>query len=168
MVDRNVSIDHFEFECQWTDIGFIDRQGNGHKLKLPEGLPKQPGVYQIFAINVPLNMSQIYVGEGKDLSKRLKDYENAGYMPNRYARTNRRVQGWIFNCIDSGHPVTISICTSAKINQPGKDLKALQLADKHSRTLVESFVRASKDDLRFENKWDSWKTRKFKVGFEFL
>ena len=152
MVNGNVSIDHFEFECQWTDFGFIDRQGEGHRLKLPEGLPEQPGVYQIVANNVPVNLSQIYVGEGKDLSKRLRNYENAGYMPNEYARTNRRVQGWIFTCIESGYPVTISICTSAKINQPGKDSKVLQLADKHCRTLVESFVRASKGDLRFENK----------------
>jgi len=152
VVDRNVSIDHFELECQWTEVGFVDRQGEGHKLKLPEGLPEQPGVYQIVANNVPVNLSQIYVGEGKDLSKRLRNYENAGYMPNKYARTNRRVQGWIFNCIESGYPVTISICTSAKIYRPGKDSKVLHLADKHCRTLVESFVRASKDDLRFENK----------------
>ena len=152
MVDGNVSIDHFEFECQWTDFGFIDRQGEGHKLKLPVGLPKTPGVYQIVANNVPVKLSQIYVGEGKDLSKLLRNYENAGYMPNENARTNRRVQGWIFNCIESGYQVTISICTSAKINQPGKDSKVLQLADKHCRTLVESFVRASKGDLRFENK----------------
>lgn len=151
-MDGNVSIDHFECECQWTDFGFINRQGEGHRLKLPEGLPEQPGVYQIVAINVPMNLSQIYVGEGKDLSKRLRNYENAGYMPNEYARTNRRVQGWIFTCIESGYPVTISICTSAKINQSGKDSKVLQLADKHCRTFVESFVRASNGDLRFENK----------------
>lgn len=152
MVDGNVSIAHFEFECKWTDVGSVECQGKGHKLKLPKGLPEQPGVYQIFAHNVPVNLSQIYVGEGKNLSKRLKDYENAGYVPNRYARTNRRVQGWIFNCIKSGHPVTISICTGAKINQTGEDSKVLQFADKHCRTLVENLIRASKGDLRFENK----------------
>ena len=151
MVDGNVSADHFEFECEWKEIGFIDRQGEGHRLKLPEGIPEQPGVYQIVAKNVPTNLSQIYVGEGKLLSKRLKDYENAGYIPNKYARTNRRVQGWIFDCIEY-EPVNILICTSAKINQLGEDTKVLPLADKHCRTLVESFVRASKSNLRFENR----------------
>ncbi len=152
MVDENVATDQFEFECQWTNIGFIVRQGEGHKLKLPKGLPEKPGVYQIVVDDAPEDLSQIYVGEGRNLLKRLSDYENAGYMPNEYARTNRRVQGWIFKCIESGHPANILICTSAKINQPGKDLQVLQLADKHCRTLVESFVRASKNNLRFENK----------------
>ena len=134
------------------DLGFVTHKGDGHKLKLPEGLPSEPGVYQLIVNGAPRGLGQIYVGEGQNLLKRLKNYENAGYKPNKFARTNRRVQGWIFNCVEQGHSVRLLICTNAKINQVDEIARSLPLEDKHSRTLIESFVRAYKSNLQFENK----------------
>ena len=134
------------------DLGLVTHKGDGHKLKLPEGLSSEPGVYQLIVNGTPQNLSQIYVGEGQHLLKRLKNYENAGYKPGEFARTNRRVQGWIYNCIKQGHSVRLLICTSAKINQVGEAERPLPLEDEHCRTLIESFVRAWKSNQRFENK----------------
>ncbi len=151
MVDSKVSEDHYEIECRWIDFGFIERKGEGYKLKLPEGLPNEPGVYQIVADDAPEGLNQIYVGEGNSLFRRLGNYKNAGYRPGRKARTNRRVQGWIFDCIEQGHSVRLLMSTSAKINQVGENSKIMPIKEEHCRTLVESFVRARKSNLRFEN-----------------
>lgn len=143
---------NFQVATFWTHVGKFELQGSDYQLKIPSEIPSLPGVYQIIALDAPDSMNQIYVGEGKNLLRRLNNYRNAGYEPCRPAATNRRVQGWIYEGLSSNvSEFEIHICTEGTATDSNGLSMNLDFSLKHSRILVENLVRTTKSNLRFEN-----------------
>jgi hypothetical protein len=116
---------------------------------MPSDIPALPGVYRIIATKT----GEAYIGEGKNLAKRLRDYQNAGYEPKRKAATNRSVQGWIYNLLnEKDDSVQISICTEAHIVSESDSVVTLDFQQKHFRILVESLTIFNHKDLILANK----------------
>ena len=116
---------------------------------MPAQLPADAGVYTITA----QGSREIYVGEGANLSKRLKDYQNAGWMPNTFSRTNRTVQGWIFEGITTKQDsFEIHVCTEAHFTSAGSESIRLNLQQKYFRALVEAATIAAQRELSIKNK----------------
>lgn len=135
----------------WSHVGNFELQGSDFRLKVPAGIPSLPGVYQIVALDAPDSMSQIYVGEGKNLLRRLNNYRNAGYDGIRPEATNRRVQGWIYRGLRFSYTYELYICTEGSLIEATGDKTELNFSQKHSRMLVENLVRITRSNLRFEN-----------------
>lgn len=139
---------HNHLVCNWETIGDVIVHV-GYKLKMPRYIPAVPGVYRIIATK----SGQAYIGEGKNLAKRLRDYENAGYEPKRKAATNRSVQGWMYHLLEvEDDSVQISICTEAHILGAGDSVIPLDFQQKYFRTLVESLTIFNHKDLKLANK----------------
>jgi hypothetical protein len=133
----------------WQLVGLVELAGNGHRLTMPSPLPTDAGVYTIMA----KRSREIYVGEGASLSRRLKDYENAGWMPNTFSRTNRTVQGWIFEGITTKQDTfEIHVCTEAHFASDGSDSIPLNLQQKYYRALVEAAAIACQANTVIINK----------------
>lgn len=143
---------NFHVATSWKHIGRFELAGTGFQLKVPSEIPSLPGVYKIIAMDAPDWFNQIYVGEGRNLLRRLNNYRNAGYEPSRPAATNRRVQGWIYEGL-SNHfcSFEIHICTGGIVTDSSGPRMNLDFSHKHSRLLVENLVRTTESDLRFEN-----------------
>jgi hypothetical protein len=90
----NIEVVQNHLVSNWVSIGNVTIR-DGYKLNMPGDIPALPGVYRIIATKT----GEAYIGEGKNLAKRLRDYQNAGYEPKRKAATNRSVQGWIYNLL---------------------------------------------------------------------
>ena len=132
----------------WVSIGNVTGS-DGYKLKMPSDIPASPGVYRI----IGARSGEVYIGEGKDLRKRLRDYQNAGYEPKRKAATNRSVQGWIYNLLnEKDDSVQISICTEAHILGADDSVIPLDFQQKYFRTLVESLTIFNHKELKIVNK----------------
>ena len=133
----------------WQHVGLVSLAGSGHRLTMPSPLPTDAGVYTITA----QGSREIYVGEGANLSRRLKDYENAGWMPNTFSRTNRTVQGWIFEGITTKQDsIEIHVCTEAHFASDGSESIRLNLQQKYYRALVEAATIAAQRELMIKNK----------------
>jgi hypothetical protein len=116
---------------------------------MPSDIPALPGVYRIIATKT----GEAYIGEGKNLAKRLRNYENAGFKPDRTAATNRSVQGWIYNLLNGkDDSVQISICTEANIVSESDSVVTLDFQQKYFRILVESLTIFNHKDLILANK----------------
>ena len=125
----------------WQYVGSVRLAEKGYQLTMPQPLPSDPGIYRIEAVEA----SEVYVGEGGNLFNRLSDYENAGWIPYTYSRTNRLIQKWIYEALSS-HSSTfqIFICTHADFSSDGADLTPLNLNQKYFRTLIEAATIATK------------------------
>ena len=133
----------------WQYVGLVSLAGSGHRLTMPSPLPPDAGVYTITA----QGSREIYVGEGANLSGRLKNYENAGWMPNTFSRTNRTVQGWIFEGITTKQDsFEIHVCTEAHFTSAGSESIRLNLQQKYFRALVEAATIAAQRQLSIKNK----------------
>ena len=144
----NVEVAKNHLISNWVSIGNVTIHDE-YKLKMPSDITKLPGVYRIIAAK----SGEAYIGEGKNLAKRLRDYENAGYEPKRKAATNRSVQGWIYNLLNEKDvSVQISICTDAHILGAGDSVIPLDFQQKYFRTLVESLTIFNHKELKIVNK----------------
>jgi len=133
----------------WQQVGLVSLAGSGHRLTMPAPIPTDAGVYTITA----QGSREIYVGEGADLSRRLKNYENAGWMPNTFSRTNRTVQGWIFEGITTKRDTfQIHVCTEAHFSLAGSESIRLNFQQKYYRVLVEAATIAAQRELTIKNK----------------
>ena len=133
----------------WQYVGLVSLAGSGHRLTMPSPLPTDAGVYTI----TTQGSREIYVGEGANLSRRLKNYENAGWMPNTFSRTNRTVQGWIFEGITNKQDTyEIHVCTEAHFTLAGSESIQLNLQQKYYRALVEAATIAGQRELSIKNK----------------
>lgn len=120
----------------WVSIGNVSGS-DGYKLKMPSDIPASPGVYRIIGIK----SGEVYIGEGKDLRKRLCDYQNAGFLPGPKANTNRFVQGWINELLnEKSDSAQISICTEAHILGADDSVIPLDFQQKYFRMLIESLT----------------------------
>jgi hypothetical protein len=146
----NIEIVQNHLITNWETIGDVSVQDRDKfKLKMPKDIPASPGVYRIIAAQ----SGEAYIGEGKNLAKRLHDYENAGYKPDRKAATNRSVQGWIYRLLEeSSDSVQISLCTHASIIGDGGMATELDLHQKYFRMLIESLTIFNHKDLKLRNK----------------
>jgi hypothetical protein len=144
----NIEVVQNHLVSNWVSIGNV-AICDGYKLRMPSDIPALPGVYRIIATKT----GEAYIGEGKNLAKRLRDYQNAGYEPKRKAATNRSVQGWIYNLLnEKDDSVQISICTEAHILSADDSVIDLDFQQKYFRTLVESLTIFNHKDLILANK----------------
>ena len=147
--DKKTKFTSQKILCAWTLIGVITKGQQFPKLVMPDGIPNQPGVYQILC---PTS-KKCYVGEGQSLKKRLEDYENAKYVQGETASTDRTVQGVIAEMIRSNESeFQIWCCSTAEIYDINSDLQALDLSQKYFRTLIEAITIAGDPDLDYINK----------------
>jgi hypothetical protein len=138
-----------EILSEWSLIGVITNGQEFPKLVMPDGIPDRPGVYRIFC---PVS-KKCYVGESQLLKNRLKDYENAGYIPGEAANTNRTVQGVIAEMIRSNDSeFQVWCCTSAKIRDKKFEQLDLDLSQRYFRTLIEAITIAGDPALIYINK----------------
>jgi hypothetical protein len=146
----NIEIVQNHLTTNWKTIGHVSIQDkNKFKLNMPKHIPSLPGVYRIIAAK----SGEAYIGEGKNLAKRLRDYENAGYKPNREAATNRSVQGWIYGLLEEkDDAVQISVCTQASIVDDDGTATELDFDQKYFRMLIESLTIFNHKDLKLLNK----------------
>jgi hypothetical protein len=145
---KSIKIVENRLITHWESVGEAAIR-DGYKLNMPKGVTESPGVYRIIAIK----SGSAYIGESQNLATRLRDYENAGYEPDRAANTDRTVQGWIYETLqDHDVSVQISICAQAEIFDGANLPIALDLREKYFRTLVESFTIFNHRDLMLINK----------------
>ena len=145
---KSIKIVENRLITHWESVGEAAIR-DGYKLNMPKGVTESPGVYRIIAIK----SGSAYIGESQNLATRLRDYENAGYEPDRAANTDRTVQGWIYETLqDHDVSVQISICAQAEIVDGANLPIALDLREKYFRTLVESFTIFNHRDLTLINK----------------
>jgi len=120
----------------WEIIGEVTIR-EGYKLNMPSDIPTSPGVYRI----IGAKSGEVYIGEGRDLRKRLCDYQNAGFLPGPKANTNRFVQGWINELLNQKNDsAEVSICTEAHILGADDSVIPLDFQQKYFRMLVESLT----------------------------
>jgi hypothetical protein len=144
----NIEVVQNHLVSNWVSIGNV-AICDGYKLRMPSDIPALPGVYRILATKT----GEAYIGEGKNLAKRLRNYENAGFKPDRKAATNRSVQGWIYNLLNGkDDSVQISICTEAHILGADDSVIDLDFQQKYFRTLVESLTIFNHKELKIVNK----------------
>ena len=144
----NVEVVQNHLISNWVSIGNVTFR-DGYKLNMPSDIPALPGVYRIIATK----SGETYIGEGRDLGKRLRDYQNAGFWPGQKANTNRYVQGWMYNLLKDKHDsVQISICTEAHILVADGSVIPLDFQQKYFRILVESLTIFNHKELKIVNK----------------
>lgn len=148
----DLKIEHLS-ECsiraQWVSVGSVSLSPQQHRVVMPPDLPNVSGIYRIEATGV----REIYVGEGAYLTRRLRNYENAGWSPGIKSHTNRFVQGWIHGCLTSDpSTVQVFICTSAQLEVAGDIAQDLDLRQKYFRVLVEAATVASLSGWKIKNK----------------
>ena len=157
-----------ELEINWKSYGrFVRNSDHTLEIELENEVLEitEPGIYKL----ISKAAAEIYVGEAKNLSKRLSNYKNAGYVPNaRLEFTNRRVQGWMLDLIaDEKGPVEIFVCNEAPyLCQDGKKLQ-LDLGGKtngkYNRELIEHMeIAISSNDFCIQNDPCNWKKNKEK------
>jgi hypothetical protein len=135
--------------AQWQLAGWVELRGIDYQLVMPAGLPKLAGVYRIEATDT----RELYVGEGANLFRRLRNYENAGWIPDTYSRTNRQVQGWIYlNLSSRKSSFQIHVCTNSEFATAGAGSRSLNLGQKYFRTLLEAATIADRSDWAIVNK----------------
>lgn len=128
------------------------RDGETSKLQMPLDIPQKPGIYRINIKGPNPSEFDSYVGEGKNIQSRLKNYENAGWHPERLAFTNRRVQGWLVEAIRMGATAELWHCTDAGFQGNGELQKSLDLSKEFNRLLIENSVFNHFKNERFLNK----------------
>jgi hypothetical protein len=165
-IEEGKSISKFSkavLEINWEYYGnFVRDVEHKHKLKIENEVREitEPGIYKL----ISKAAAEIYVGEAKNLSKRLSNYKNAGYVPNaRLEFTNRRVQGWMLDLIaDEKGPIEIFVLTeSTHLSKDGEklnlDLKS-EINGKYNRELIEHIeIANSANKFRIQNDPCNWK-----------
>jgi hypothetical protein len=157
-----------ELEINWKSYGrFVRNSDHTLEIELENEVLEitEPGIYKL----ISKAAAEIYVGEAKNLSKRLSNYKNAGYVPNaRLEFTNRRVQGWMLDLIaDEKGPIEIFVCNEAPyLCQDGKKLQ-LDLGGetngKYNRELIEHMEIANNaNKFRIQNDPCNWERNKEK------
>ena len=165
-IEEGKSVSKFSkavLEINWDYYGRFVRKSE-HTLKIELGNEvraiTEPGIYKL----LPIDRSELYVGEAKNLSKRLSNYQNAGFeLHNPNVFTNRRIQGWMLNLIDKTKaPIEIFVLTeSTHLSKDGKklnlDLKS-KINGKYNRELIEhTEIAISASYFRIQNDPCNWK-----------
>jgi hypothetical protein len=128
------------------------RDGETSKLQMPRDIPQKPGVYRINIKGPNPSEFDSYVGEGKNIQNRVKNYENAGWHPGKLAFTNRMVQGWLVRAIRIGGTAELWHCSDAYFQVNGELQRLLDLSKVFNRFLIENSVFSHFKEERFLNK----------------
>jgi hypothetical protein len=157
-----------ELEINWEYYGdFVRDVEHQHKLKIEnEGDEiKKPGIYKL----ISRDRSELYVGQGKNLHDRLREYRNAGFNPdNKKEKTNRRIQGWMLRLINENKgPIEIRVCTEALfLSQDGEKLRldlGGEFNGKYNRELIEHIeIANSSNKFLIQNDPCNWERNKGK------
>ena len=157
-----------ELEINWEYYGdFVRDVEHKHKLKIEnEGDEiKKPGIYKL----ISGDRSELYVGQGKNLHDRLREYRNAGFNPdNKKEKTNRRIQGWMVRLINENKgPIEIRVCTEALfLSQDGEKLRldlGGEFNGKYIRELIEHIeIANSSNKFLIQNDPCNWERNKGK------
>lgn len=125
----------------WQFVGLVSLGSSEYSIAFPREIPPIGGIYRIYAPK----SSREYVGETKNLHRRLHiDYSSAGWVPGRKIRTNRRVQKWIYETLESNiSPIEVFVCTEASIVREGAASQSLDLTSRYNRQIVEGLALAN-------------------------
>lgn len=125
----------------WLNVGEVRLGQADYTLSFPSGVPSLGGIYWILASTT----AKVYVGESTNLARRLnRDYAHAGWRPGRNVRTNRRVQQWIYETLDSQEStIEVAICTEAFLLNPDGTENPIDLTDRYNRIMLESLTLTS-------------------------
>ena len=146
-----------ELEIKWEYYGrFLN--DDVYKLKIEvvndKCLVKKPGIYKL----ISNDLSELYVGEGQFVHKRLSNYKNARYeLHEKNEYTNRRIQGWMLHLIeDEKGPIEIFVCTLAYI-RCGDEMKELDLDKEYNRLMIENLeISITPNDFKIQNFSENW------------
>ena len=128
------------------------QDGKTSKLQIPRDIPQKPGIYKIYIKEPKLSEFDAYVGEGQDIQDRIKNYQNAGWHPDKLAFTNRMVQGWLVKSIRMGATAQLWHCTDAYFQVNGELQSSLDLSKRFNRVLIENSLFNHFKKERFLNK----------------
>ena len=131
-------------EFNWEEVGKITLDGTS-EIHVPKAL-REHAVYKI--------QSKIgtYVGETKDLKRRLGDYRNpGGSRETKKPRTNRRIQQEIINALTTSE-VIVWKATNLNYIKNG-DTVPVNLLKKHERLLIENAI-INEMNLPIEMNWN--------------
>ena len=160
-----------ELEINWKSYGrFVRNSDHTLEIELENEVLEitEPGIYKL----ISKAAAEIYVGEAKNLSKRLSNYKNAGYDPEADKEyTNRRIQGWM-HCLNSlensvkGY-TEIWVCTEAPyLCQYGEKLRldlGGEFNGKYNRELIEHIeIANSSNKFLIQNDPCNWERNKGK------
>ncbi|MFM8625944.1 MAG: GIY-YIG nuclease family protein [Actinomycetota bacterium] len=149
MDEKTTETQHI-IKIEWMKAGNVALAGKEYELRFDPNVPDRGGVYQL----ISHDSREIYVGESKNLLRRMRDYAKAGWRPERKAATNRTVQGWIYNTLKDGiSTVELIICTRAWFETNDGHHAAINLASKHERRTVEGLTILSvQEGYKLKNK----------------
>ena len=121
-----------EIEFDWEEVGKITLEGTSD-IHVPKAF-REHAVYKI--------QSKVgtYVGETKDLKRRLGDYRNpGGSKETKKPKTNRRIQREIINALAFAE-VIVWKATNIKYVKNGREILPVNLLNKHERLLIENAI----------------------------
>lgn len=140
----NETRDKYEICATWLagePARLANDSSSPYKLVLSKGVPTEAGVYCFQTEN------EYYVGETKNLQKRMNQYANAGMVEKPVKEyTNRTIQRKIYEALKIGQSVKLSYCISAVLVRDGETFKKLDFKEKYHRTLVESLMVSTRPD----------------------
>jgi hypothetical protein len=121
-----------EIQFDWEEVGKITSDG-ASDIHVPKAF-REPAVYKI------QSKVGIYVGETKDLKRRLGNYcKPGGSELTKKPRTNRRVKRKILNALPHGE-VSVLKAVNLKYSINGGQSLPIDLDKKHERLFAENAI----------------------------
>lgn len=121
-------------EFEWRDAGAVGLDANG-KLAFPK-LPQAPGIY---AFHLAGDSESQYIGESDNLQRRVGQYRNPGPSQATNIRLNKRLR----EHLQRNGAITMRVVTNGRLAAGDTPPRALDLALKHTRRLLENCALAT-------------------------
>lgn len=122
-------------EFEWQPVGEIRLEGTRPVFPL---LPAVPGLYR-FSFDPASGQRRVYIGETDNLRRRTQHYRTPGATEPTNLRMNRE----LVDAISVGTRISYSTITTATISIDDRAPRALGLARKTSRLIVENAAMAA-------------------------
>ena len=121
-----------EIQFDWEEVGKITPNG-ASDIHVPKAF-REPAVYKI------QSKVGIYVGETKDLKRRLGNYcKPGGSELTKKPRTNRRIKSKILHALPHGE-VSVLKAVNLKYSNNGGQSVPIDLDKKHERLFAENAI----------------------------
>lgn len=136
-----------EFEYEWKPVLAED----GKEYRFPEErtefmkMYKRPAVYR-WNVSRPDDRRKVYIGEAKDLYRRIYGY----LKPGRTQETNKRINTLFNNYLSQGYTIRLEVLQVDNVRVAGVTFTANDLSNKYIRTLFESLMITVHEQNRVE------------------